>query len=139
MKKIALLAASFFIASSLYAQQIVDLQEKIPYQYNGFEFGYYITNEKSKEVKGDDMNRYEIVLYVTNKSNSLRIIPFPSIENVEDELPYCGIQLQECNGQTSHFKKWEGESKAMAFACACARRFASFKIQICESTSRLRH
>lgn len=33
------------------------------------------------------MDYYEIVLYVSIKNNSLRIIPFPSIENGEDGLP----------------------------------------------------
>jgi hypothetical protein len=89
----------FFIVCALFAQQATDLQEKIPYQYNGLEYGYSITNEKSKEVKGDDMDRFEIVLYVTNKSNSLKIIPFPNIENVADEVPVAEFSCKNANGK----------------------------------------
>jgi len=55
--------------------QIVDLQENVSYQNNGLEYGYYITNERSKEVKGDDYERYEINFYVTNKSGCIKLIP----------------------------------------------------------------
>ncbi|HEY0752253.1 MAG TPA: hypothetical protein VGD26_13935 [Chitinophagaceae bacterium] len=61
---------------SLQAQQVVDLEENIPYESNGLEYGYYISNETSKEVKGQDYERYEINLYVTNKSGCIRMIPF---------------------------------------------------------------
>ncbi|MBK5273395.1 MAG: ABC transporter permease, partial [Bacteroidia bacterium] len=36
----------------------------------------YITNESTKEVKGEDYFRYEVNLYVTNKSGCLKLIPF---------------------------------------------------------------
>ena len=98
MKKIAFIAAYFFITSSLAAQQAVDLQEKTPYQYNGLEYGYYITNGKSREVKGDDMDRYEIVLYVTNRSNSIRLIPFPNMDKVTD---YVTIAEFSCKNATA--------------------------------------
>lgn len=97
MKKIALIAFCFFIFYHLQAQPVMELQEKSPYQENGLEYGYYITNEKSKEVKGDDLDRFEIVLYVSNKSNALRFIPFPSTENVEDEVP---VAIFSCTNAT---------------------------------------
>jgi hypothetical protein len=99
MKKIAFIAFCFFISSALPAQQATDLQEKVPYQYNGLEYGYYITNEKSKEVKGDDMDRYEIVLYVTNRSNSLRLIPFPNMDNVTDEVTIAEFSCKNATGK----------------------------------------
>jgi len=99
MKRIAFITASYFIASFLQAQQVVDLQEKVPYQYNGLEYGYYIINEKSKEVKGDDMGRYEIILYVTNKSNALRIIPFPNMDNVTDEVTVAEFNCKNATGK----------------------------------------
>lgn len=99
MKKIALWLAGFFMASFVHAQQAIDLQEKIPYSYNGLEYGYYITNEKSKEVKGDDMDRYELVLYISNKNNWLKLIPFPDIENVQDELPVAEFSCKNATGK----------------------------------------
>ncbi len=66
---------------SLPAQQIIDLEEKQPYENNGLEYGFYITNESSKEVKGEDFDRFEISLYVTNKSGCIKLIPFTNISN----------------------------------------------------------
>jgi hypothetical protein len=62
--------------SSPRSQQVVNLEENIPYASDGLEYGYYITNEASKEVKGEDFERYELNFYVVNKSGCLRLIPF---------------------------------------------------------------
>ena len=59
----------------LHSQQVVNLEEGKPYVYNGLEYGYYITNEQSKEAKGEDYERYEINLTVTNNSGCLKLIP----------------------------------------------------------------
>ncbi len=69
------LAATIFMAPA-FAQQVVGLEENIPYSYNGLEYGFFISNESSKEVKGEDYERYELNLYVTNKSGCLKLIPF---------------------------------------------------------------
>lgn len=60
------------------SQQVVDIEESFPYSYNGMEYGFYISNESAKEVKGEDYQRYELNLYVTNKSGCLKLIPFRS-------------------------------------------------------------
>lgn len=78
MRKIFFCAFTFFLFHSAHSQQIVDLQENTPYSFNGLEYGYYITNEASKEVKGEDYARYEVTLYVSNKSNCIKLIPFPN-------------------------------------------------------------
>ena len=67
MKKLSTIVIILLIGSLSFSQQIVDLDESAPYEYNGFEYGFYISNERSKEVKGDDFERYEINLYITNK------------------------------------------------------------------------
>lgn len=59
-------------------QQVVDLEEGKPYAYQGLEYGYYITNESSREVKGEDFDRFEVSLTVTNSSGCLKLIPFRS-------------------------------------------------------------
>jgi hypothetical protein len=76
MKKLIFLLLMTPIAICSHAQQVIDLEEKQGYENNGLEYGYYITNESSKEVKGEDFDRYEISLYVTNKSGCLKLIPF---------------------------------------------------------------
>jgi hypothetical protein len=129
MKRIFFLPTCFFFASSLYAQQIIDLQEKIPYQYNGLEYGYYITNEKSKEVKGDDMDRYEIVLYVSNKSNTLRIFPFPSIENVEDELSVAEFSCRNATGKRLTSKNGKVKAKPWFAQVRVAEEAQSAKLK----------
>ena len=76
MRRILSLTAILFLSRVLNAQQIAGLEEGKPYSHNGLEYGYYITNESSKEVKGEDYERYEINLMVTNTSGCLKIIPF---------------------------------------------------------------
>jgi len=85
MKKLPAIGIILLISYSSFSQQIVDLEENIPYAYNGFEYGFYISNERSKEVKGDDFERYEVNLYVTNKSGCLKLIPFKSSSTKPDE------------------------------------------------------
>ena len=81
MKNLLCLLVPVIFSLSLRSQQIVDLEEKQPFANNGLEYGYYITNESSKEVKGEDFDRFEISLYVTNKSGCLKLIPFTNTAN----------------------------------------------------------
>ncbi len=76
MKKMYSLLVVLFFCFQSFSQQIVDLGEDAPYSYNGLEYGFFVTNERSKEVKGDDYERYEVNLYVTNKSGCIKLIPF---------------------------------------------------------------
>jgi hypothetical protein len=76
MRKLLYLLVALLIVFTASSQQIVNVEENIPYSYNGLEYGFYITNESSKEVKGEDYYRYELNLYVTNKSSCLKLIPF---------------------------------------------------------------
>ncbi|MBK5269718.1 MAG: hypothetical protein JJE22_01770, partial [Bacteroidia bacterium] len=68
--------ATLFVAATAVSQQVINLDENSPYSNNGLDYGYYITNESTKEVKGEDYFRYEVNLYVTNKSGCLKLIPF---------------------------------------------------------------
>src|SRR6266513_998632 len=76
MRKLFYLLIILLIVFTASSQQVVNVEENIPYSYNGLEYGFYITNESSKEVKGEDYYRYELNLYVTNKSACLKLIPF---------------------------------------------------------------
>lgn len=78
MQKLLCLSAVLLVVFTASSQQVVNLEEGTPYTYNGLEYGFYITNESSKEVKGEDYDRYEVNLYVTNKSGCLKLIPFKS-------------------------------------------------------------
>jgi hypothetical protein len=69
MKWLSIAFIILFFAVRSNSQQIADLEENIPYSYKGLEYGYYISNESSKEVKGEDY------LYVTNKSGCLKLLP----------------------------------------------------------------
>lgn len=75
MIQAAFLGAALLFTVSLCGQQVVNLEEGKPYAYNGLEYGYYISNESSKEVKGEDYERYEINLTVTNNSSCMKLIP----------------------------------------------------------------
>jgi hypothetical protein len=76
MRKLTLSIAAVFIIIVCSAQQVVNLDENTPYSSNGLEYGYYISNESKKEVKGEPYERYEVNLYVANKSGCIKIIPF---------------------------------------------------------------
>ena len=76
MRSLFCLLFFFLSAGVVCSQQVVILEENNPYTSNGLEYGYYITNEASKEVKGEDFERYEVNLYVANKTGCLRLIPF---------------------------------------------------------------
>lgn len=130
MKKIALLVIYFFIACFVHAQQAISLQEKIPYQYNGLEYGYYITNERSKEVKGDDLDRFEIVLYVSNKGNTPRIIPFPNVENIEDELLIAEFNCRNATGKRLTSKNGKVNAKPWFMQVKVADETQSTKYKI---------
>jgi hypothetical protein len=75
MKKYLLLISVFFCCLHLQAQQIAELEENKPYSYNGLEYGFTITNERNREVRGEEYERYEIELYVTNNSGCIKLFP----------------------------------------------------------------
>lgn len=112
MKNSFFVVAIMLISFCTKAQQVTDLQEKTPFQNNGIEYGYYITNERSKEVKGDDYDRYEVSLYVTNKSGCTKIIPFPeatytgSSSNTSED----GMLLAEFNCRNANGKRLTSKS-----------------------------
>ena len=76
MRKLLWLSLFSMIVFAGSAQQIVELDEGTPYASNGLEYGFYVTNEASKEVKGENFERYEVNLYVSNKNGCLKLIPF---------------------------------------------------------------
>jgi len=53
--------------------QAFDVDEKTPVLENGFEYGYIIRNEQIKEAGGEEYSRYELTLYVINKSGCTKI------------------------------------------------------------------
>jgi hypothetical protein len=57
------------------AAQTIDLQEKVTKISNGIEYGYTIRNEQVKAAKGEEYSRYEITVFMTNKSGCQHIYP----------------------------------------------------------------
>src|SRR6478672_8402253 len=93
------IAVLLFGFSSANSQQVIELQENTPYQYNGLEFGYFITNEKSKEVKGEDYDRFELNLYVSNKSGSIKLFPFTTgTPQDEEEIAIAEFSCKNATG-----------------------------------------
>ena len=103
MKKTFFILPALFCTSAIFSQQVTDLEENTPYAYNGLEYGYYVTNESSKEVKGEDYDRYEVNLYVTNKSGCLKLIPFQA--NVSGNNSSNEIQVAEFNCKNATGKR----------------------------------
>ena len=113
MKKLFTIVIILLIGSLSFSQQIVDLDESAPYEYNGFEYGFYISNERSKEVKGDDFERYEINLYITNKSGCLKLIPFKnSSTKPEEEIVVAEFNCKNATGKRLTAKSGKINAKA---------------------------
>jgi hypothetical protein len=119
MKKTTFLLAILFFGVVLHSQQVVNLEEGKPYAYNGLEYGYYITNESSKEVKGEDYERYEINLTVTNNSGCLKLIPFKAGWNGstgstsnEDDVMIAEFNCMNATGKRLTSKKGTVNAKA---------------------------
>ncbi|MGC4101539.1 hypothetical protein [Ferruginibacter sp.] len=71
--KTSFLTAAILFCSLCSFAQITDLEEKKPETVDGMEYGYYIKNEQVKSVKEEEYNRFEITLYVTNKSGCTKL------------------------------------------------------------------
>ncbi len=66
--------AILIIGSSFISQaQLFDIEEKNAVVQNGFEYGYLIKNEQVKNVKSAEYNRFEITLYISNKSGCTKL------------------------------------------------------------------
>ncbi len=68
--------ALLFVVGPVAAQRDVDLVEDSVYDYQGLQYGYTIANETSREVKGEEYERYQVKLFVSNTSGCQRLIPF---------------------------------------------------------------
>lgn len=88
-------------------QQVADLTEGQPYENNGLEYSFYITNEKNKEIKGEDFDRYEVEISVTNKSGCLRLIPLRSgaVNNSNNEIQIAEFNCVNATGKRLTAKK----------------------------------
>ncbi|QHW01086.1 MULTISPECIES: ABC transporter permease [Spirosoma] len=60
----------------LFAQQSYDIEAGKPAQLNGIDYGFEINNERRIEISGESFMRYEVTIYVTNKSNCTKLF-FP--------------------------------------------------------------
>ena len=105
MKKAWVYSAIIFFSLPVFSQQVADLEENIPYSYNGLEYGFYISNQGSKEVKGEGYQRYELNLYVTNKSGCLKLIPFRSGWNANNSSGGDEMQIAEFNCLNANGKR----------------------------------
>ena len=113
MRKLSFIIIFLFISYCSFSQQIVDLEENTPYSYNGIEYGFYISNERSKEVKGDDYERYEVNLYVTNKSGCIKLIPFKnSSAKPEEEIVVGEFNCKNATGKRLTSKTGKINAKA---------------------------
>mgnify|MGYP001770783391 CR=1 FL=1 len=114
MKKLLICLLLCFFSVTDFCQ-VVDLQENTPYTYNGLEYGYYITNERSKEVKGDGYERYELNLYVTNKSGCIKIIPLKTGigqgSNDDDEIVIAEFNCRNATGKRLSSKSGKVNAK----------------------------
>lgn len=109
MRKTVLLPVFLLIFTVCHSQQVINLEEGKPYSYSGIDYSYYISNESSKEVKGDDYERFEINLVVTNTSGCLKLIPFKSgwsgSSSSEDDVMIAEFNCTNATGKRLTSKK----------------------------------
>ena len=109
MKKPIFLLTILFFSLLLNVQQVVNLEEGKSFANNGLEYGYYISNEGSKEVKGEDYDRFEINLTVTNNSSCIKMIPLKSGYNGsttnEDDILIAEFNCTNATGKRLTSKK----------------------------------
>ena len=80
---VLLLLLSLFVK----AQQSRPITEDDPLVSDGIEYGYSIRNVNTREVSNKNFSRYEVTLYVTNKSECSRVILFgQSLNPFENEI-----------------------------------------------------
>jgi hypothetical protein len=76
MKTLQIIALSLLTSSFCFSQAAYDIDEGKPAQINGIEYGFEIRNERKKDVKDETYNRFEVTVYVTNKSGCTKLM-FP--------------------------------------------------------------
>jgi hypothetical protein len=100
-QKITLILLLVLSFCSIKAQSVTDLTENTPYKNNGLEYGYYISNERAKAVKGEDYERYEVILYVNNNSSCAKIMPMRNslLGNDGDETLLADFTVKNATGK----------------------------------------
>ena len=74
MKKYVFFLSCLFFSSFAFAQNAILLSENEPTNYEGLECGYNIRNEQTKEAGGEQYSRYEVNMYITNRSGCPKVI-----------------------------------------------------------------
>jgi hypothetical protein len=117
MKKILLLLCICSIQLVTNAQKIVTLNENETITDNGLEYGYLITNEKNKSVKGEDYDRFELELFVTNKSGCTKVFPFKTnnLGQISEDNNYilADFNVQNATGKRLTAKSGKVEATAL--------------------------
>lgn len=77
-----------------------DLEEKKPATADGIEYGYYIKNEQVKGVKDEEYSRFEITLYITNKSSCTKFYADKiTLSSSESPNLMAGFNCSKANGK----------------------------------------
>lgn len=64
----------FFCSFAGFAQQANDVTPDQPVVLNGIEYGFAIRNERKIDISGEPYMRYELSVYVSNKSNCTKLM-----------------------------------------------------------------
>lgn len=84
----------------LFAQQSYDIEPGKPAQLNGIDYGYEINNERKIDISGESFMRYEVTIYVTNKSNCTKIFfPKPTLFGQENQNELASFDCLNASGK----------------------------------------
>lgn len=88
------------ISCPLFAQQAYDLQPGQPAQLNGIDYGFEIKNERKMEISGEPFMRYELAVYVTNRSNCSKLFfPKPTLFSEDDPNQLAAFDCLNATGK----------------------------------------
>ena len=91
------------ISTNSFGQKAQAVSDSMPVSSNGLSYGYNITNEKSRNIKGEEYDRFEIELFVHNEGGCALAIPQKMNRSGEvDEsvnISIANFSVQNANGR----------------------------------------
>ncbi|MCK8492241.1 ABC transporter permease [Spirosoma sp. RP8] len=88
------------ICCPVFAQQAYDLEAGKPAQFNGIDYGFEIKNERHIKISGEPFMRYELTVYVTNKSNCTKLfLPRQTVFGQENFNELAAFDCLNANGK----------------------------------------
>jgi hypothetical protein len=118
--KTSFICGQFLLCALIIQAQSFEINENKPVEKNGFEYGWIIKNEQLKTAGGEEYSRYELSLYVANKSGCSKIYADPvKVFSYDEHNILATFNCVNANGK--RFTSKSGAIKAKDFYIAVKR------------------